>query len=196
MVTPPSLARGHPFFAPVRGYCGQFKRGLWPGAVTIAAHEANGALIGYERNGPDDEDKDGTLDYNELNTMLRQGASVILDDALKVGAAGEIATQVRQTHKLRKHRAKGKALPSSVVLKVSSRLSVQQKLQQVLRDNAVRVIDIFREWDEDGDGLVSKKEFRNAVSALGYQAPREDVDAVFSLFDDFDEPRELGGLDQ
>jgi hypothetical protein len=57
MVTPPSLARGHPFFAPVRGYCGQFKRGLCPGAVTIAAHEANGALIGYERNGPDDEDK-------------------------------------------------------------------------------------------------------------------------------------------
>jgi len=131
-----------------------------------------------------DIDKDGTLDYNELNTMLRQGASVILDDALKVGAAGEIATQVRQTHKLRKHRAKGKALPSSVVLKVSSRLSVQQQLQQVLRDNAVRVIDIFREWDEDGDGLVSKKEFRNAVSALGYQAPREDVDAVFSLFDE------------
>ena len=131
-----------------------------------------------------DIDKDGTLDYNELNKMLRQGASVILDDALKEGAAGEIATQVRQTHKLRKHRAKGKALPSSVVLKVSSRLSVQQQLQQVLRDNAVRVIDIFREWDEDGDGLVSKKEFRNAVSALGYQAPREDVDAVFNLFDE------------
>ena len=31
----------------------------------------------------------------------------------------------------------------------------------------MRVIDLFREWDEDGDGTVSKKEFRKAVPMLG-----------------------------
>ena len=40
----------------------------------------------------------------------------------------------------------------------------------MLRENAVRVIDVFKEWDEDGDGLVSKREFRRAIAALGYEA--------------------------
>jgi len=39
----------------------------------------------------------------------------------------------------------------------------------VLTTNAVRVIDLFREWDEDGDGIVSKKEFRRAMPLLGLQ---------------------------
>ena len=39
----------------------------------------------------------------------------------------------------------------------------------MLTTNAVRVIDLFREWDEDGDGIVSKKEFRRAMPLLGLQ---------------------------
>ena len=39
----------------------------------------------------------------------------------------------------------------------------------MLTTNAVRVIDLFREWDEDGDGVVSKKEFRRAMPMLGLQ---------------------------
>ena len=35
----------------------------------------------------------------------------------------------------------------------------------------MRVIDLFREWDEDGDGTVSKKEFRKAIVHLGLEAP-------------------------
>ena len=33
------------------------------------------------------------------------------------------------------------------------------------------MIDLFREWDEDGDGTVSKKEFRKAVIHLGLEVP-------------------------
>jgi len=46
---------------------------------------------------------------------------------------------------------------------------VQEQLRRVLTTNAVRVIDLFREWDEDGDGIVSKKEFRRAMPLLGLQ---------------------------
>ena len=42
---------------------------------------------------------------------------------------------------------------------------------------------LFREWDEDGDGHVDKKEFRKAVSALGYDVPNKDIDAVFATLD-------------
>jgi Ca2+-binding EF-hand superfamily protein len=39
----------------------------------------------------------------------------------------------------------------------------------------VRVIDLFREWDEDGSGTVSKKEFRKAMPMLGLQLPEKEV---------------------
>ena len=77
----------------------------------------------------------------------------------------------------------------------------------------MRVIDLFRDWDDDGDGMVSqkeftltvtlaraltltpapdtdpnanqvsKKEFRKAMTALGLSAPRKDVDGLFDTFD-------------
>ena len=39
---------------------------------------------------------------------------------------------------------------------------------------------MFREWDEDADGLVDKKEFRKVIAALGYDAPSADINAVFA----------------
>ena len=47
----------------------------------------------------------------------------------------------------------------------------------------MRVIDLFREWDEDGDGVVTKKEFRKAMPLLGFDAPREMVDQLFDELD-------------
>ena len=47
----------------------------------------------------------------------------------------------------------------------------------------MRVIDLFREWDEDASGSVSKKEFREAMPMLGLDVPAEDVDALFDSWD-------------
>ena len=60
---------------------------------------------------------------------------------------------------------------------------VQEQLREVLTANAVRVIDLFREWDEDQDGTVSKKEFRRAMPLLGLEVPRAEVDALFDSWD-------------
>ena len=65
----------------------------------------------------------------------------------------------------------------------SSDKSVAQQLRDILSKNAVRVVDLFREWDEDGNGSVSKKEFRKAMPLLGFDAPRAVVDEVFDSFD-------------
>jgi Ca2+-binding EF-hand superfamily protein len=59
----------------------------------------------------------------------------------------------------------------------------QEQLRDALSQNAVRVIDLFREWDEDGSGTVSKKEFRKAMPMLGLDVPAEDVDALFDSWD-------------
>jgi len=74
-------------------------------------------------------------------------------------------------------------LPPNVTLKASAWMSVQQQLNKLLKQNGVRIIALFRDWDRDGDGKVSKKEFAMAMVALGYDAPRTDVDAVFDSFD-------------
>jgi len=58
-----------------------------------------------------------------------------------------------------------------------------EQLRNALVHNAVRVIDLFREWDVNGDGTVSKQEFREAMPQLGLRAPPSVVDAVFDEFD-------------
>ena len=58
-----------------------------------------------------------------------------------------------------------------------------RQLRDILSKNAVRVIDLFREWDEDGDGTVSKKEFRKAMPLLGLDVPKKEIDALFDEWD-------------
>jgi Ca2+-binding EF-hand superfamily protein len=62
---------------------------------------------------------------------------------------------------------------------------VQEILKEALALSATRVIDLFKEWDEDGDGTVSKKEFRKAVPMLGLDPvpSKADIDALFDQWD-------------
>ena len=41
------------------------------------------------------------------------------------------------------------------------------------------MIDLFREWDTDGDGEVDRKEFHKAMPALGLDVPKAEIDALF-----------------
>ena len=61
----------------------------------------------------------------------------------------------------------------------------QEQIRDALSKNAVRVIDLFREWDDNGDGTVSKKEFRRAVPMLGLDPvpSKADIDALFDQWD-------------
>ena len=46
-----------------------------------------------------------------------------------------------------------------------------------------KIIDLFKEWDEDKNGKISKIEFRRAVATLGYEATPEQSDALFRELD-------------
>ena len=61
--------------------------------------------------------------------------------------------------------------------------SIGQQLKEALRANSGRVIDLFREWDTDGDGKISKKEFRKAMPMLGFYVPVADIDKLFDAND-------------
>ena len=132
-----------------------------------------------------DPDGSGTIELNELNKFLRRGNEVTLDKSLQAGGAGKIEMKSKTKHALRKGSLSqaGNKVLAGVRLQATADKSIQEQLRDVLTKHAVRVIDLFKEWDEDGDGTVSKKEFRKAVPALGLSAPRPEIDALFDSFD-------------
>jgi len=72
------------------------------------------------------------------------------------------------------------------VADLQSRLNeipVIEQIRMTLRKNAARVIDMFREWDVNNDGQVSKEEFRRAMPLLGLDVPTAEVDRLFDEFD-------------
>ena len=60
---------------------------------------------------------------------------------------------------------------------------MHEQLRDALSKNAVRVIDLFRDWDDDQSGSVSKKEFRKAMNQFGLDAHKKEVEALFDSWD-------------
>ena len=90
--------------------------------------------------------------------VLRRGGEVRLDGSLEPGAAGAIVLESKAKHALRKGKLKtgGTKVLAAVKLQAGSGQSIQEQLREALSANAVRVVDLFKEWDTDGDGTVSK----------------------------------------
>ena len=127
-----------------------------------------------------DEDGSGKVDYNELNRKVREAAGLqaVAKHKLRRAAGGCKGAVLGTGVKL----DAAKLVPLDSTAGVSS-ATLAAELRRVLQDNAVRVIDLFRQWDEDGDGTISKSEFARAVPALGIEAPEAVVDALFDSFD-------------
>lgn len=139
-----------------------------------------------------DEDGSGEIDYKELHKHLRAGAGIELDAALQDGALGEIVTESKNAIALReglsdKQRLEASAL-QGVVLVAGDAGSIGEQLLKALDKNFMRILDLFREWDDDGSGTISKVEFRRALPCLGLKVPKADADALFDSFDS-----DLGG---
>jgi len=67
--------------------------------------------------------------------------------------------------------------------KVKSTEAVKRELEQLLKDNKKRVMDLFNEFDDDGSGLITKREFRKCLRELGFTGSEE---RVRTLFDELD----------
>ena len=81
-----------------------------------------------------DEDRSGAVTFNELDRRLRKYAHV----------------SVEQRHDLRRTAGgrRGAALATTVKFDRSSGRPIPELLREALAANAVRVIDLFRDWDE------------------------------------------------
>ena len=71
--------------------------------------------------------------------------------------------------------------PRKVIAKEGA--SAVEVLKSVLSANFGQIIKLLQEWDDNGDNMVSAKEFRQALPMLGLQVEREDAIALFNEWD-------------
>jgi Ca2+-binding EF-hand superfamily protein len=120
-----------------------------------------------------DTDGSGTIDYVELNSKLRprtcaqQAYKLRTGIQLKRGSQKQIAVGGKQ-----KRLQRGPGAPP-----------IADQLQVILRNNFLKVLDVFKMYDTNDDGTVDKREFADGLNALGYDAPRAEFDALFDTFD-------------
>ena len=72
-----------------------------------------------------------------------------------------------------------------------SKKTVAEQLHEAIREAHVRLSDLFREWDADSNGAVTRDEFHEAMRHVHFDAPRDKVD---ELFDEWD-PDKSGSID-
>ena len=116
-----------------------------------------------------DLDSSGTITYKELNTALR-----------KIKPPPTRALRRTEDKKNSKSRS---AFDSAVQLNMDSDVPIQEQIVELMQKHRVQVIKLFQDWDDDGNGEVSKKEFRKAIAALGVNAPANELNALFDTFD-------------
>ena len=85
--------------------------------------------------------------------------------------------------KIKKKPNKGSVLGNIDLDEGPDALPVKDQLAMALQKSSARVLDLFREWDKNGDGEVDLSEFRRAIPALGLDVPQETVDELFREWD-------------
>mgnify|MGYP001260348362 CR=1 FL=1 len=76
-----------------------------------------------------------------------------------------------------------KPKPAGPTKKKSTDDLIQEQLRDTLKKKIIKLADLFQQWDADGDGEVSLKEWRLAMPAIGIQTDKKHIDKLFEQFD-------------
>ena len=126
------------------------------------------------------------LTIDELQKLLRRGTTVELDASLQPGAAGEIDMKADVAIAVRKEKIDKSAANLLQGLDIDESLGLEQVDEQIrdyLSKKGVRVIELFRQWDDDETGQIEKKEFRRGMKELGCNISKKQLDTLFDMWD-------------
>ena len=134
-----------------------------------------------------DNDGSGCIGLKQIHEVLRRGQPLGPPPELlqaRVAAPRESRAQVRyELRKMerdgRKNGVRSRARPWEGIKPqleydggVPVQVPVEEQISRALRKQGAHVVEMFRMWDEDGDGEVSRDEFRKAMPVLGVHASR------------------------
>ena len=60
---------------------------------------------------------------------------------------------------------------------------MDEQIRDYLSKKGVRVIELFRQWDDDQTGKIEKKEFRRGMKELGLTVGKKQLDKLFDMWD-------------
>ena len=125
-----------------------------------------------------DDDQRMALPRGQLERRLKKYAGLVVEQSIDI--------------RTKAGRRRGSVLATTVKLdRSSSAGGLDEQLRGILVANAVRVIDLFRQWDEDGSGLIDFHEFALGMRHLGLDASTDEVHRLFESFD----PDQSGSID-
>ena len=58
-----------------------------------------------------------------------------------------------------------------------------EKLRQIIRSSSLSFEDIFKKFDEDGNGFISQVEFRNAIRKFNLGLSSREIDKIMMKID-------------
>ena len=123
-------------------------------------------------------------DAERLQRRLHEGrAGADKVDKVAAGATYGQRDGLTEAEKQAKKERRQKSVLGDLDIDEDSGVPVGEQLKQALLKNAGRVMDLFREWDQDGDGEITRKEFRGAMVRMGLEVPQPDVDLLFDSWD-------------
>jgi len=122
----------------------------------------------------------------ELTAAIQAAAEAAAAEARKVGLTEQ---QAQHFANVVENAAVATIDPSGAVKQqdgedeTSFKSRIETTLARAIKKNAVRVMDLFHDWDADRNGQISKKEFRQALRGLGIGGSSSDHDALFDKWD-------------
>lgn len=129
-----------------------------------------------------DKDGSGSVDFAELDRAIK-ATGLALDSAIGMPSySGSQGYSLRSAAQFDGHKSAIRLdTPSKSTADES--VAVQLRIRRALQANFAKVVTLFQAWDEDGDGVISRREFWHALSLIGVGKNREDIDRLFSEFD-------------
>jgi Ca2+-binding EF-hand superfamily protein len=129
----------------------------------------------------------GRLEYSQLSAVLNRRASATLMKQELLRYTPQASNRVGMplaSDSFNSASVRVRALPAEVHLHAKSNVSIVEQLGMLLTiSSAQPLINLLLEWDEEGSGGMSKREFRRALAGLGYRAPKSAVEALFEELD-------------
>ncbi|KAL3913199.1 MAG: hypothetical protein SGPRY_008070 [Prymnesium sp.] len=152
-----------------------------------------------------DNDGDGLIQGEELRTFLLRrtkmrgelapGVAIELSGVRDVNGAIQVASSnalplrrgddfsAQQRPSRAPSRLRPSVLPHCARLDLSHPSHVPSLLIALLKAHAVRAIDLFRDWDADLDGMLSREEFIRGIRALAEGVEEATLHSVFEEFE-------------
>ena len=119
----------------------------------------------------------------EINAQLRSGKEIKLDAGRQVGGAGEMVLKAEDKAALRTAKLHRRNSTRMQGIDLDESKPVAEQLRAALKKNSMKVVTLFKEWDDDESGSITKKEFRRGMREMGLEFP---PDAMDELFDEWD----------